>query len=776
MTRPALPWLRPLLQAAGVLAAGALIWWVGPLVAVAGVVPLAGEAARGAALAALLALSLALAGGKALKSRRNNARLLDGLVAQEEPAAPTAEVELLGQRFKEAAAQLRRARLGGRGAWRRLLSPGRYLYELPWYVIIGAPGAGKTTALANAGLNFPLPQQLGHGQALRGVGGTRNCDWWFTDQAVLIDTAGRYTTQDSHQATDRAAWLGFLELLKRHRPRRPINGVLLTVSIADLLGADAQARHAHALALRARIAELRQRLGLRFPVYVLVTKTDLLAGFMEFFADLDKDERAQVWGFTLPAEGGPADPLPLIGSELAALEKRLGEYLLERLHAEADRERRAALFAFPQQWRLLHELLLELLQTTFAPQDGGDAAESAEAGAGAAGTVPVPALLRGVYFTSATQEGTPMDRALGGIARALGLSARLLAPARPSGRSFFVTRLLRDVVFAEAGLAGLNLRRERRRMALQLGLSGLCLALAAGVTLLGWRAYLANRDLLAGAAARLPALRQQAQMVQATAPTDLVALLPVLGGVERFAREAGEAGPPAQAVAQAGPQRGAEALWSLGLDRHELLATAAGDAYARLLREALQPRIAARLETRLRSGAREHVELVYEALRAYLMLFAGRNFDAAALRADLASDWEATLPASEAERAALLHHLQRLLAGGEVGAPQRADPQLIAQARALVAGVPVAERVYNRLRQGDAGAAPFSIASVAGAGATRFFARASGRPLDEGVPGFYTRAVYPQRLRERTQEVLRQLDRERAWVLGSAGARAMPIA
>ncbi|WP_298233278.1 type VI secretion system membrane subunit TssM [uncultured Azohydromonas sp.] len=752
--RPDFPWLRPLLQAAGVLAAAALIWWVGPLVAVAGVVPLASEAARGWTLAALLVLSLALVAGQALKARRNNARLLDGLVAEEDAPA-TAEVELLGRRFKEAVAQLRRSRLGARRSWRHLLSPRPYLYELPWYVIIGAPGAGKTTALVNSGLEFPLSEQLGHGQALRGVGGTRNCDWWFTDQAVLIDTAGRYTTQDSHQAQDRAAWLGFLALLKRHRPRRPVNGVLLTVSVADLLGTGPDARRAHALALRARIAELRQHLGLRFPVYVLVTKTDLLAGFMEFFADLDKDERAQVWGFTLPAEGGPADPLPLMSSELAALEKRLGEYLLERLHAEADRERRAALFAFPQQWRLLHELLLELLQTTFAPTTPGEEGAAATA---APDGVAAPVLLRGVYFTSATQEGTPIDRALGGIARTLGLSGRLLAPTRPSGRSFFVTRLLRDVVFAEAGLAGLNLRRERQRTALRLGLAGLCGAVALGTIALGWRAYAHNRELLAEAASRLPALRQQAQAARATAPTDLVALLPLLGGVERFAQVSAPAAMP-----------------SLGLDRRDLLAAAAEDSYARLLKDVYLHRIAARLEARLRSGGREHVEVVYEALRAYLMLFAGRNFDAAALRADLGSDWDATLPATEAQRAALRHHLQRLLAGGEVGAPQRADPQLITQARALVASVPVADRVYNRLRQGDAGTPAFSVASVAGAGNVKFFARASGRPLDEGVPGFYTRAVYPQRLRERTQEVLRQLERERAWVLGSAGARAMPI-
>src|ERR1700746_3123885 len=91
-----------------------------------------------------------------------------------------------------------------------------YLYEQPWYAIIGPPGAGKTTALLNAGLRFPLADSLGQG-AVAGVGGTRLCDWWFTEDAVLIDTAGRYTTQDSNTAIDRAGWNAFLDLLKATR-------------------------------------------------------------------------------------------------------------------------------------------------------------------------------------------------------------------------------------------------------------------------------------------------------------------------------------------------------------------------------------------------------------------------------------------------------------------------------------------------------------------------------------------------------------------------------
>ena len=109
-----------------------------------------------------------------------------------------------------------------------------YLYDLPWYLLIGPPGSGKTTALVNSGLKFPLSRGATPA-AIAGVGGTRYCDWWFTEEAVLIDTAGRYTTQDSDASTDKQSWFAFLALLKKNRPRQPINGVIVAISLEDLM-------------------------------------------------------------------------------------------------------------------------------------------------------------------------------------------------------------------------------------------------------------------------------------------------------------------------------------------------------------------------------------------------------------------------------------------------------------------------------------------------------------------------------------------------------------
>ena len=172
-----------------------------------------------------------------------------------------------------------------------------FLYELPWYIIIGPPGAGKTTALVNSGLKFPLAGS-GEAQPVSGVGGTRYCDWWFTEEAVIIDTAGRYTTQDSDSDNDKKSWLAFLTLLKRHRGRQPINGVILAISLSDLMTLNAQAIAAHAIEIRNRLQELHDELGVEFPVYLLFTKADLVVGFMEYFATADEDIGAGVWGAT----------------------------------------------------------------------------------------------------------------------------------------------------------------------------------------------------------------------------------------------------------------------------------------------------------------------------------------------------------------------------------------------------------------------------------------------------------------------------------------------
>src|SRR6185437_6865145 len=275
---------------------------------------------------------------------------------------------------------------------------------------------------------FPLAAEMGQ-SAVAGVGGTRMCDWWFTEDAVLIDTAGRYTAQDSDAAVDKAGWDAFLGLLKRTRARQPLNGVIVAIAMTDIAAAPQPERLAHARAIRRRVKELSDQLGVRMPVYALFTKADLIAGFTEFFDDLDRERRAQVWGITCPlnkSEGGTAGAF---AAEFGLLVERLNQRLLDRLQAERSPDRRTAIAGFPAQVASLQAPLTEFMQEAF----GGSRLD------------PAP-LLRGAYIASGTQEGTPIDRLTGALARGFGIDQQRAPSLRPEqGRSYFLTRLLKEV-------------------------------------------------------------------------------------------------------------------------------------------------------------------------------------------------------------------------------------------------------------------------------------------------------------------------------------------
>ncbi len=733
----------------GLAALGLIIWYVGPLVALADYRPLETPLARGITIGLIVAFYAGRLLWQALKGRLANAHLMNGLVtATSAPAGPgisegQQEVATLRQRF-EAAVQVLKEVKGKQSGWGRLSGLGRrqYLYELPWYIFIGAPGSGKTTALLNSGLQFPLAQRFGQ-EAIRGIGGTRNCDWWFTDQAVLLDTAGRYTTQESNRESDSAAWNGFLQLLKKFRPRRPINGVILTLSVADLLQQNTAQMEVHANALRQRIQELHTQLNIRFPLYVLVTKTDLLAGFMEFFNEFGRDERAQVWGVTYPVAEPGTNPLADFSPEYAALEQRLNDRLIDRLQQEHDPQRRAALYAFPQQFSALRDALGTMLDKVLSPSH-----------------FEVAPLLRGVYLTSGTQEGSPIDRVLGGLARALRLDHKLLAPQQASGKSYFITRLIQDVIFGEAGLAGTNLRWERRRALLEWASLGAAALFTVGAITAWGVSYMRNQSYVAEVDSRLQTVTEAVQSVQARASSNIVELLPALQTVSNLAT------PSAVAPGESPLAMG------FGLYQGEKLAAAADSAYRHLLQDAFLTRLTMHIEEQLYTRGQNNPELLYEGLKAYLMLSDPAHFDPLALKAFVTADWQASLPreVSRQQRQALERHLDALLGQRWVSAPIVPDSELIERARASLARTPLAQRIYDRLKRQGIGAdlPEFTIAKAAGPSATLVFTRASGQPLTAGVPGLFSFNGYHQAFVQASEQVTDQLAQEEGWVLGRA--------
>ncbi|MBF3324293.1 type VI secretion system membrane subunit TssM [Pseudomonas aeruginosa] len=654
-------WVVPVL---GLLALSLIIWFLGPLLRLGNYEPLASATSRWVLIVLLFLVWIGFRVLRIVQARRNAAKVMQSLAEVSAPDAASVataeELATLKQRMDEALALLKRAKLGG--------SERRNLYELPWYVIIGPPGSGKTTALMNSGLDFPLAAQMGAG-AIRGVGGTRNCDWWFTDEAVLLDTAGRYTTQDSHAQVDKAAWLGFLDLLKTQRKRRPIDGAFIAISLSDLLlGSDAE-RAAHAQAIRARIQELYQQLGVRFPIYVMLTKFDLVPGFMEFFDSLNREERAQVWGMTFALDDGKSaeGPLAVFDSEFALLEQRLTARLVERLQQERDPARRDLVYGFPQQFAALRECLGEFLNGVFKPNPYEERP-----------------LLRGLYFTSGTQEGSPIDRLIGSMAQSMNLDRQHLARQTGTGRSYFIERLFREVAFGERGLVGTNPKVERRRKWLTIGALSATALVVLAVTAVWIASYRANQSYIAAVDQRVDPLARGIESLS-PAQRDVLAVLPQLNAVQNLAGDA-----PSWAE-------------GYGLYQGDMLGEESASVYRKLLIAVFAPRLVTRIEEQLRSGGSS--DFLYEGLKAYLMLGSPDHYDADFIKAWISLDWERNLPRdlSPEQRQALHARLAELqaqlsaLQGEEPLILPTVDYQAVASVVADWTGIPVGRMARNEI-------------------------------------------------------------------------------
>ncbi len=375
------------------------------------------------------------------------------------------KIEAVQLRFEKAIATLKQSKLGkgyrGKAA----------LYALPWYMMVGPSASGKSTALRQSGLQFPF---LGENQnGVQGVGGTRNCDWWFTTDAVLLDTAGRYMTEDE----DREEWLAFLDMLKKTRSKKPINGVMVAIGINELLEATDQLIEWHAKTIRDRIDELMTHLRMSFPVYLIFTKCDLLEGFIPFFGELEKAEREQIWGCTLAR---PTKNTPLPHERFDQQYKQLVEGIvarrLERFSMTRG-EAKLSILGFPLQLESCRPVLTRFVEILFHQNP-----------------YQQNPFFRGFYLTSGTQEGHPIDRIMDSVRSAVGLQ-EMSVPGQDSfePKSYFIKNVFTDVIFPDQHLAVPSSQAYRRRGALRVAAFGAAI-IGVGVSLFGMgSSYLGNK-------------------------------------------------------------------------------------------------------------------------------------------------------------------------------------------------------------------------------------------------------------------------------------------
>jgi len=315
---------------------------------------------------------------------------------------------------------------------------GKDFYGLPWYVIAGEPGSGKTEAIRRSQAGFPPGLQ----DEFQGVGGTINMNWWFTNYAVILDTAGRLMFEEVEAGTT-SEWKEFLGLLKKNRPNCPVNGLLLTIPVESLIRDMPEEMERKAGKIARQLGVIQRELDVRFPVFVLLTKCDLINGFREFFESLN-DPRAQqqMLGWSNPAPLDAPFRSELLEEHLRTVTKRLNRrrlgLLLDPAPVDAGGRRIDEvdrLFEFPQSLIGLAPRLRRYLETIFVAGEWSKR----------------PLFLRGIYFTSSMREGSELDEEL---AHLLGVPVAELPAGRAWERehSYFLRDLFLDKVFREDGL------------------------------------------------------------------------------------------------------------------------------------------------------------------------------------------------------------------------------------------------------------------------------------------------------------------------------------
>ncbi len=823
------------LSAIGVTCLCLLVWHAGPLLMLSAWRPLESITARALTVGAIVLIYAIWAVFTLWRLLRNDAAFAARVLGRDKASSKDLardEVREIAAIAQRSVAQLRQMHLtmaGGAGSlWaglRRVVEGKRYLYELPWYMIIGSAGAGKTSVLLNSGLKFPLADQMGAASVQRALAqdpGTLNCAWWFTNEAVLIDTAGRYTHSEERPPAadavaaaasteaaagaslppppahlkDAAEWRGFLGVLRRVRARAPINGALVAVDVAQLLGDDDAQTVRHAARLRARLAELRQELGIRFPVYVVLTKADLLRGFSAYFGSLTTEARTQVWGFTLPwsAPGAAGAPSMIAQAEreLLALHRRIADGVATRLQEEFDVDRRQALYVLPHELRALIPRLLVLLDAVFS-DSRYDTTQTTHA-------------LRGVYFTSALQydsrqvivdRGSLVARLRRGLkgwvsrtrrddgeAREEGAAATTVAT--PSGmRSFFMTDLLSRVVFPEAHLVKPNLQWEARFRLLRLAGHALVFVLFAWLASALTLSHANNRAYLADVAARTDLLAAGLQKLTLTPGTgrtiealDLARSLPAHSGLDLAA--------PSLA-------------YLYGLYTAEPIVAAARATYGGLQDRLILPVLTQRMEAAMREAIdTDDSERAHDTLYVYLLLHDAARYAASpqaaqAVRSWVLADWQDGLAAdTEAPEAAqdgmglaasfgnssaMLAHLEDMFSSQRpVQSPTVQDEGLVRRVRAFLDATSRSQRLYQRTKAALLPDAPpdFTLVRALGPQVGTIFSRASGETLEKGVPGFLTYDGYHALFAKRLPEMVALAMKDDAWVMGRDAAGTMP--
>lgn len=317
------------------------------------------------------------------KARKGAA--LSGMLRKNAGSADSNGIDSLHTNFELGIDKLRRAN--------------KNVYDLPWYLLAGQAGAGKTEAIRRSHAKEDFPAGLN--DLTQGVGGTLNMNWWFTNKGIILDTAGRIFEERDHSGKS-TEWLEFLKMLKKARKNMPINGFILAIPADSLLRDDTAAIEEKASHIAEQITVVQNTLGVRFPVFIIITKADFIPGFREFVENVsDIRLQQQMLGWSNPL--GLDEPFvpehvdAYLDGMITKLKKRRLTYMLNpRPIGKKRLDDLDASFTFPDHLKAAVPSLRRYIEIVFSLNPWSQK----------------PLFIRGIYFTSSLQQGEALDEAV----------------------------------------------------------------------------------------------------------------------------------------------------------------------------------------------------------------------------------------------------------------------------------------------------------------------------------------------------------------------------
>ena len=757
-------WLRWPVFIVAVATLCVIVWVLGPFLLIGDNYPLAPVSVRLGIIAAILFSALLYGAWRLLLALKDNPALLERFMKKETaPENDTSEVVAV---IRNAVDYVNKSR-GSLSFFQRVILARRPQDTLPWYIMLGTEDSGKTSAILASGQSFPLPEQLN--QVGKQGQPTRHCECWFTNDAVYLDTAGKYiSAAESHLPE----WQAMLKALKKYRPIKAINGAVITFSAADIMGRTQAELFELAASMRARLEELRQTLGVRFPAYVLVTKLDQLPGFAEYFRILTEQEREQVWGVTFPygdaMKGAPGELSERIREEFTLLERRVDREMIVRQQEEYDHRDRKKMYALPQDFHALSVLMAEVVQNIFFASRYDETQSYTT--------------LRGIYFSSSHQ---PVDFSLLNNQTIVRKWSNYVDNQNPAttasvveqpaerdflvsdvsyGRQYFLKQLFSDVIVKDLDLARYNLANESKYR-LQRFLGHTVAILAAVFLLNGFHnSYLNNSRYLHVVDNKAATLGDE---VNRFSKTTNEGLIPQLLTLSQYLPEYGT-------LKVYSPGKN----WRYGLYTGKDVVNASESLYQYFLERLLLPQIERQVTLALQQAIdTDNPEQIYSYLKLYLMVYGQGKFDSAYIVDSVTRLWEETgkLQPYE-ERQIFISHLNTLLQSPtwrRFGQP--ADAGLVKYARALLDRDDLASRLYRRIKDAAAADAPadLTLSAMTRSRGGELFSLGEDSEATS-IPGLFTRAGYHSLFKKKMDLGLMGLEREDGWVMGKEKDNPLP--